>query len=63
MRKDRYSLNIDRLEVCYTASTPLAQELRDTAYMERDGYRITAVESENKGTTLQIDITAPEERL
>lgn len=58
--KDKHNLNTDRVEVCYTASTAIAEELKDTAYMERDGYRLTAQESENKETILQIDIREPE---
>lgn len=57
--KDKHNLNTDRVEVCYTASIAIAEELKDTAYMERDGYRLTAQESENKETTLQIDIREP----
>lgn len=60
MKAKACTLNIDRLEVCYTASVPVVEELIDTAYMERSGYRIIAQESENNETILQVDIVAPE---
>ena len=57
--KDRYRLNIDRLEICYTASISTAEELKDTAFMEREGYRLIAQESENKETILQVEVLEP----
>lgn len=54
--KEKYVLNIDRLEVCFTASIAVTEELINTTYMEREDYRLTSIESENKEDLLQVDI-------
>lgn len=55
-------LNIDRLEICYTADTETIEALKDTMYQELDGFRIKSIESNNnRETYLQIDIRNSED--
>lgn len=60
--KNDFRLNIDKLEVCYTATPETIEELKDTKYREYDGFRIFSIDSDNstKENYLQIDIRHPE---
>jgi hypothetical protein len=62
MKRNEIVLNIDKVEICYTASMERVQDLKDTKYQEFDGFRILSVDSNNKiETHLQIDILYPSE--
>lgn len=61
--KNRINLNLDKLEVCYTASPEVYEGLKDTKYQELDGFRIYSTDTDNstKESYLQIDIQEQEE--
>lgn len=59
---NNFILNLDKLEVCYTATPETIEELRDTKYREYEGFRIFSIDSDNstKESFLQIDIKHPD---
>lgn len=59
MKGRRYHFNIDRLEVCYTASREVMDSLEDTAFWEREGYRLQEFSRDRIETTLRIDTLVP----
>lgn len=59
MKGSRYKLNIDRLEVCYTAPREVIDSLEDTASWEREGYRLQAFSSDRIETILRIEVLSP----
>ena len=58
--KNKLQLNLDKIEVCYTASPEVIEDLKDTRYRELEGFRFFT--TEDKGTKeshYQIDIQLP----
>lgn len=59
--KSKLQINLDKLEVCYTAHPEVIEELKDTRYRELEGFRFYS--TEDKGTKeshYQIDIQLPD---
>ncbi|MEE0267893.1 MAG: hypothetical protein UD103_07950 [Bacteroidales bacterium] len=53
-------LNMDKLEVCYTATPEVYEGLQNTKYQELDGFRIFSYDTDSaKESYLQIDIQEP----
>lgn len=49
-------MNIDKLEVCYTAPRSLAESLKETSYMEYPEFRLVAEESNGVECFIQIEV-------
>lgn len=63
MKGRRYSLNIDRLEVCYTAPKELIDSLEDTTFWDRGEYRLSEVSRDKIETLLKIEVLTPREEV
>ena len=63
MKGKRYKLNIDRLEVCYTASREVIDYLEDTTFWEREGYRLQEVSRDRIETTFKVEVLTRGERV
>ena len=59
MKGKRYKLNIDRLEVCYTAPREVIDSLEDTTFWEREGYRLQEVSRDRIEATFKIEVITP----
>ena len=59
MKGKRYKLNIDRLEVCYTAPREVIDSLEDTTFWEREGYRLQEFSRDRLETIFKIEIITP----
>lgn len=63
MKGRRYSLNIDRLEVCYTAPKELIDSLENTTFWDRGEYRLSEVSRDKIETLLKIEVLTPREEV
>lgn len=55
--KNKYAINIDKAEFCYTAPSDKVEELKNTQYHERDGFRILGMDADSKTETfLQVEV-------
>lgn len=59
MKGKRYKLNIDRLELCYTAPREVIDSLEETTSWDREGYRLQEVSRDRIETTFKIEVIAP----
>ena len=59
MKGKRYRLNIDRLEVCYTASREVIDGLEDTTFWDRGEYRLLEFSRDKIETILKIEVFTP----
>jgi hypothetical protein len=59
MKGKRYKLNIDRLEVCYTAPREVIDSLEEATFWDREGYRIQEVSRDRIEATFKIEILTP----
>jgi hypothetical protein len=60
MKGKRYKLNIDRLEVCYTAPREVIDSLEDTTFWEREGYRLQESSRDRLETIFKVEVVTPE---
>lgn len=59
--KNKLNLNLDKLEVCYTAAPDVYEDLKNTKYQELDGFRIYSIEDNGtKESYLNIEIQIPD---
>lgn len=58
----KLGLHLDRLEVCYIASSEIVDGLENTKFWVRDGYRLRLLENEsdNVESVLKVDVVDPE---
>ena len=63
MKGKRYALNIDRLEVCYTAPREVIDSLEDTTFWEREGYRLREASRDKIEVVFQIEVVTPREEV
>lgn len=59
MKGKRYKLNIDRLELCYTAPREVIDSLEEATSWDREGYRLQEVSRDRIETTFKIEVIAP----
>ena len=59
MKGKRYKLNIDRLEVCYTAPREVIDSLEEATFWDREGYRIQEASRDRIEATFKIEILTP----
>ena len=59
MKGKRYKLNIDRLELCYIATREVIDNLEDTSFWEKEGYRLQEISRDRIETTFKIEVVAP----
>lgn len=57
----KLQINLDKIEVCYTASPEVIEDLKDTRYRELEGFRFYSTEDNGtKESYYQIDIQLPD---
>lgn len=59
MKGRRYKLNLDRLEVCYTAPREVIDSLEDTTFWDRVEYRLQEVSRDKIEATFKIEVLPP----
>ena len=59
MKGKRYKLNIDRLEVCYTAPREVIDSLEEATFWNREGYRLQEASRDRIETIFKIEIVPP----
>jgi hypothetical protein len=63
MKGRRYALNIDRLEICYTAPSEVVDGLEDTTFWKREGYRLLEASRDKIEVVFQIEVVTPREEV